>query len=320
MKKIILVSGDPNSINSEIIGKSWKKISNSLKKKIYLISSYNLIKDQFQKMRFSTKITHVKSLIEGENDNSLKIINVNLNYKNPFSVSKKNATKFIYQTLNLAHKISLNKNIKGLINCPINKDLFKQKKIGATEFFASKCKIKDNSEVMLIKNKNFAVSPITTHIDIKDVPKKIKSKIIFKKILNINRYYRILFNRNPRIGILGLNPHNSEMRNESEEKKIILPTVLKLKKKGINLNGPLVADTVFIKEYKRYDVIVGMYHDQVLAPFKSIFKFNAINLTLGLKYLRLSPDHGVAKSLIKKNKADPSSLIECIQFLNKFGL
>ena len=320
MKKIILVSGDPNSINSEIIGKSWKKISNSLKKKIYLISSYNLIKDQFKKMRFSTKITHVKSLIEGENDNSLKIINVNLNYKNPFSVSKKNATKFIYQTLNLAHKISLNKNIKGLINCPINKDLFKQKKIGATEFFASKCKIKDNSEVMLIKNKNFAVSPITTHIDIKDVPKKIKSKIIFKKILNINRYYRILFNRNPRIGILGLNPHNSEMRNESEEKKIILPTVLKLKKKGINLNGPLVADTVFIKEYKRYDVIVGMYHDQVLAPFKSIFKFNAINLTLGLKYLRLSPDHGVAKSLIKKNKADPSSLIECIQFLNKFGL
>ena len=320
MKKIILVSGDPNSINSEIIGKSWKKISNSLKKKIYLISSYNLIKDQFKKMRFSTKITHVKSLIEGENDNSLKIINVNLNYKNPFSVSKKNATKFIYQTFNLAHKISLNKNIKGLINCPINKDLFKQKKIGATEFFASKCKIKDNSEVMLIKNKNFAVSPITTHIDIKDVPKKIKSKIIFKKILNINRYYRILFNRNPRIGILGLNPHNSEMRNESEEKKIILPTVLKLKKKGINLNGPLVADTVFIKEYKRYDVIVGMYHDQVLAPFKSIFKFNAINLTLGLKYLRLSPDHGVAKSLIKKNKADPSSLIECIQFLNKFGL
>ena len=110
------------------------------------------------------------------------------------------------------------------------------------------------------------------------------------------------------------------MRDESEEKKIILPTVLKLKKKGINLNGPLVADTVFIKEYKRYDVIVGMYHDQVLAPFKSIFKFNAINLTLGLKYLRLSPDHGVAKSLIKKNKADPSSLIECIQFLNKFGL
>ena len=320
MKKIILVSGDPNSINSEIIGKSWKKISNSLKKKIYLISSYNLIKDQFKKMRFSTKITHVKSLIEGENDNSLKIINVNLNYKNPFSVSKKNATKFIYQTLNLAHKISLNKNIKGLINCPINKNLFKQKKIGATEFFASKCKIKDNSEVMLIKNKNFAVSPITTHIDIKDVPKKIKSKIIFKKILNINRYYRILFNRNPRIGILGLNPHNSEMRDESEEKKIILPTVLKLKKKGINLNGPLVADTVFIKEYKRYDVIVGMYHDQVLAPFKSIFKFNAINLTLGLKYLRLSPDHGVAKSLIKKNKADPSSLIECIQFLNKFGL
>ena len=88
-------------------------------------------------------------------------------------------------------------------------------------------KLKDNSEVMLIKNKNFAVSPITTHIDIKDVPKKIKSKIIFKKILNINRYYRILFNQSPRIGILGLNPHNSEMRNKSEKQENYITNSIK---------------------------------------------------------------------------------------------
>ena len=320
MKKIILVSGDPNSINSEIIGKSWRKINNSLKKKIYLISNYNLINDQFKRMKFSTRTTNVKNLNSGENDSSLKIINVKLNYKNPFSVPKKNATKFIYQSLSLAHKISLEKNVKGLINCPINKELFKQNKIGATEFFASKCKIKDSSEVMLIKSKNFAISPITTHIDLKDVSKKVNPKIITKKILNINNFYKKFFNKKPKIGILGLNPHNAELRNDSEEKRIILPTILKLKRQGLNVKGPLVADTVFIKEYKMFDVIVGMYHDQVLAPFKSIFKFDAINLTLGLKYLRLSPDHGVAKNLIKKNKADPSSLIECFQFLDKFGL
>ena len=86
------------------------------------------------------------------------------------------------------------------------------------------------------------------------------------------------------------------------------------------MKGPLVADTIFIKDFKDYDVIVGMYHDQVLAPFKTIFKFDAINITLGLKYLRVSPDHGTAKNIILKNKANPKSLIECINFINKFGV
>ena len=82
---------------------------------------------------------------------------------------------------------------------------------------------------------------------------------------------------------------------------------------------PLVSDTIFINDYKKFDVIVGMFHDQVLSPFKALFKFNAINITLGLKYLRVSPDHGVAKNLIGKNIADATSLLQCINFINKFG-
>ena len=85
------------------------------------------------------------------------------------------------------------------------------------------------------------------------------------------------------------------------------------------MSGPLPADTVFVKEYKKYNVIVGMYHDQILPPFKTLFKFDAINITLGLKYLRVSPDHGVAREIIKKNKANPLSLINCIKFVNKFN-
>ena len=85
------------------------------------------------------------------------------------------------------------------------------------------------------------------------------------------------------------------------------------------MNGPLVSDTVFISAYKKYDIIVGMYHDQVLSPFKTLFKFNAINITLGLKYLRVSPDHGTARDLIGKNKANAISLLECLNFLNKFS-
>ena len=88
---------------------------------------------------------------------------------------------------------------------------------------------------------------------------------------------------------------------------------------GIKVSGPLVSDTLFISNYKNFDVVIGMFHDQVLAPFKALFKFNAINITLGLKYLRVSPDHGTATNMIGKNKSNPESLIECINFVNKFG-
>ena len=319
MKKIILVSGDPNSINSEILFKSWKKISKSLKKKIYLISNYNLILDQSKKLNHSLKIIKVKDINDKKNEFSLKILDVKLKYKNPFDVPFKETSKFVNKSLDIAHKLSMNKNVLGLINCPINKKLLLKKNIGVTEFLSKKCKVKNNSEVMLIRNKKFAVSPITTHINIKNVPKNLKSKTIINKILTIHKFYKKFLKKIPKIGILGLNPHNAEMEKNSEEKKIIIPSIVSLKKKRINLIGPLVSDTLFIEDFKKYDVIVGMYHDQVLTPFKTIFKFDAINITLGLKYLRVSPDHGVAKKIIFKNKANPKSLIECINFINNFG-
>ena len=319
MKKIILISGDPNSINTEILFKSWKKMSKSLKKRIYLISNYNLILDQSKKLNFSLNISKVKSINDEKNKFFLKILDVNLNYKNPFNVTFKESSKFVNKSLDLAHKLSLDKSVLGMINCPIDKKLLLKKNIGVTEFLSKKCNIKNNSEVMLIRNKRFAVSPVTTHINIKNVSKNLKSQIIINKILTIYKFYRKFFKKIPKIGILGLNPHNAEMQINSEEKKIIIPSIKILKKRGINLIGPLVSDTLFIEDFKKFDVIVGMYHDQVLTPFKTIFKFDAINITLGLKYLRVSPDHGVAKKLIFKNKANPKSLIECINFINKFG-
>ena len=174
MKKIILFSGDPNSINTEILFKSWKKISKSLKKKIYLISNYNLILDQSKKLNFSFKISKAKNINDKKNEFSLKILDVNLNYKNPFDVNFKDSSKFVNKSLDLAHKLSLDKNVLGLINCPIDKKLLLKKNIGVTELLSKKCNVRNNSEVMLIRNKKFAVSPITTHINIKNVSKNLK--------------------------------------------------------------------------------------------------------------------------------------------------
>ena len=116
-----------------------------------------------------------------------------------------------------------------------------------------------------------------------------------------------------------MNPHNAELRNSSEEKKIIIPAIFKLKKMGVKIKGPIVADTIFINEYKKFDVIVGMYHDQVITPFKTLYKFNAVNITLGLNYLRISPDHGTAKDIICKKKANPLSLLKCINTVLSIG-
>ena len=318
MKKIILVTGDPNSINSELIFKSWKKINNSIKNKIYLIGNYNLILSQFKRLKYAIKISKVKNIYEKGKPNKLKIINIDLQFKNPFKVLDKEAAKYIKKSLTCAHKLAIENIDSGIINCAINKKNLSRNNIGVTEFLARKCEVRNNSEVMLITNEKLSVSPITTHINIKQVASRIKSDSIINKVKTINSWFRKKFGRKPKIGMLGLNPHNAEYKKKSEEIKTIIPTILKLRKLGIYIKGPLVSDTVFINDYKTFDVIIGMFHDQVLTPFKAIFKFDAINITLGLKYLRISPDHGTASDLIEKNKADPTSLLKCIHYLNKY--
>tara|TARA_B100000941_G_scaffold118619_2_gene83266 strand:- start:8623 stop:9588 length:966 start_codon:yes stop_codon:yes gene_type:complete len=317
--KIIIVFGDPNSINSEIIYKSWKKLSFIIKRKIYLISNFELLEKQFKKLRYKIKLKKVKDLSEKVRGNELKVIDIELNFSDPFKVEEKSASKFVIKSLNLAHKLALTKDVCGIINCPINKKLLKRNNIGVTEFLAKKCKINNESEVMLIYNDKFSVTPITTHINVKNISKRLSSSILFKKIKTIDNWFANKKNIKPKIGVLGLNPHNAELKASSEEKKIIIPTLKKLKKLNFRVDGPLVADTIFIKDYKKYNVIVGMYHDQVLIPFKTLFKFDAINITLGLRYLRVSPDHGTALNLIGKKIANYHSLKRCIEFINKFG-
>ena len=317
MNKIIIIAGDPNSINTEIIYKTWKNLNKDIKKKIYIIGNYQLIRSQFKKLNYKQKVLFIKDINEKVNTNSLKVINIPLDFQKCFDVSLKNSTKYFLTSLNLAHKLAEQKKIIGFINCPIDKKLIKKTtKLGLTELLASKSNIKNGSEVMLIYNKKLSVAPITTHIKIKDISRKINKELIIKKIFTLNKAYFKLFKKKPKIGVLGLNPHNNEYSKNSEELRKIIPAISFLKKKKLKVVGPLIADTVFINDYKKYDVIVGMYHDQVLGPFKTLFHFNAINITLGLNYLRVSPDHGPAFNLIKKNKAKHESLLRCINFIN----
>ena len=321
MKSLIcIISGEPNSINSEIIGKVLKMKKKFSRQNFFIIGNYKLIKKQFEQLKSNIKL---KKITKIENNNFAKnnfILDVPLVFKNPFKVPIKNKRPYIMNCFKIAIDLAKKKKVAGFINCPINKfETFGLRTMGITEFLAKKEKVL-GKEAMLIYNKSLSVSPITTHIKIKNVSKKITKKIIIDKSLTINNFYKKRFNIKPKIGILGLNPHNFEFRKGSEESKTIIPAIKTLKKNKIFVYGPISGDTAFNNQSKKkYDVIIGMYHDQVLSPFKALYNFDAINVTLGLPYIRVSPDHGTGEGIIKKNLANPKSLVECIKFFSKIN-
>ena len=312
MSKFAIILGEPNSINTEILAKSL-----AVKKKCLIIGSYNLLKAQLKILKIKADLNKIMSLEDiYKLEKKLNILDVPLKFNNAFKVKAKDSSVYIKKCFNLAHKLCIQKKLKGFINCAVDKKkLFGNKSFGITEFLAKKTGIK-NSEVMMIYNKKLSVVPLTTHIKIKNVSKSLKKVILKNKIATINKYYLRYFKKKPKIGILGLNPHNLEFKKNSEEIKIILPSIKELKKK-YNVTGPISADTVFIKNIrKNYDIIVGMYHDQVLVPFKALFEFDAINITLGLPYIRVSPDHGIANDKKMLNISNPKSLNKCIEIVS----
>ena len=319
-KPIAIIAGEPNSISSEIIFKTWKLKKKYIHKSFFIIGSIHLLNLQMKKLKYKIKIKKIDKnfKLKDLNGSKLPVYDVNYKQKRPFEKITNKSNKYIFECFDVTLKLIQNKKITGFINCPISKEtLFRNKHQGITEFLSNKFNKKDkNNEVMLLYNKNLSVSPITTHIPLSYVSKKINYYKIVKKIKIINYFYKNFFNKKPKFGILGLNPHNFHPSKRSEE-KVIKKAIKFLLKLKINVKGPLSADSSFVVyNKKKFDIIVGMYHDQVLTPFKALYNFKGININLGLPFIRISPDHGVARDLVGKKIADPESLIESIKFFN----
>ena len=170
---------------------------------------------------------------------------------------------------------------------------------------------------MLIYNKKLSVCPLTTHLPINLVAKNINKELIFEKTKLINIFYKKILNTKPKIGVVGLNPHCESINKFNEDDKIIKPAVNTLRKRNITFQDH-IQQTLFLKKNReKFDVILGMYHDQVLTPAKTLFEYDAINITLGLPFIRVSPDHGPNQKMLGKNISNPLSLIKAIKFLDK---
>ena len=321
-KPIAIIAGEPNSISSEIIFKSWKLRKRYIHKPLLVIGSIQLLNLQKKRLKYHIRIKKIKSNFNMEdlNGNELPVYNVDYKQKKPFQKISNKSNKYIFKSFDIAIDLIKNKKILGFINCPVSKQtLFKNKYQGITEFLSKKASVEDN-EVMLIYNKSLSVSPMTTHIPLKNVHKKITTSMIVYKIKTINQFYKDKFNKIPRFAVTGLNPHCESNFNNSEEDKIIKPAIKFAQKKFLNVKGPFSADTLFVKEnLKKFDIIICMYHDQVLTPLKTLFGFNAINLTLGLPFIRISPDHGPNNQMLGQIKSNPASLKESLIFLKKIN-
>ena len=318
-KPILILSGEPHSIFLEIFFKVKKKYN--CKRPIILIVSEKLLFMQMSKLNFNYKINLIDlktDKLDKLNNKKINIINVDFHFKKAFDKITDASNSYIEKSFQIALKLLKDQKCIGLINGPISKKNFlKEKFYGITEYLASKTN-KKNKVAMLIYNKKLSVSPITTHLPLKKVHKHLTIKKIVTHIELISDFYKKKINKIINIGITGLNPHCESNYKSSEEDRIIRPAIKLLIKKKIRVNGPFAADTIFMKEHaKNYDVIVGMYHDQVLTPIKTLFGFNAINITLGLPFVRISPDHGPNTSMAGKNLSDPKSLLEAIKFLDK---
>ena len=314
---ILIVLGEPNSTFSEVLFKYFKSVKfKKNKNKIILIGNKKLLQKQMKKLRFNFHINEIHD-VKKSKSKLINLINVEYKFKKAFTKITSSSNKYIENCFDLAIKLIKINKISKLINGPISKTHFLKKKFpGITEYIGYKTKSRE--QVMLIYNKKLSVSPLTTHIPIKSVTKYIKRKKIINTVNQINNFYFLKLGKLPKIAVLGLNPHCETIDNFSEEKREIAPAIKYLIKKKIKVSGPFSADTFFLeKNIKIFDVVIGMYHDQVLTPIKTLFKFEAINITIGLPFIKVTPDHGPNHEMIGKNNSDPSSIFYAFKFLSE---
>lgn len=221
----------------------------------------------------------------------------------------------------------LTRACRALVTAPINKAALKKTGFvhpGHTEYLASLCAGGGEAPtpIMMLAHEGLRVVPLTIHIALSEVAQNITTQMVVRKGRIVAQGLQKCFGiAKPRIAVTGLNPHAGEEGNMGkEDMEEIAPAVALLKREGLDVTGPLPADTLFHPEHwQLYDVVLAMYHDQALIPIKTLAFDEAVNVTLGLPILRTSPDHGTAFDLAGTGKASPSSFLAAIRLAGQMS-
>ena len=319
MKKLAITMGDPGGVGPEIIVRAL----NSPEVRNYcapiVIGDASIMEEALNLLKLNLQLRLIKSPEESKptsRDRFIELIDMGMIKK--FRKNKPTAEggKACVSYIKKAVEVAVKKQVDGIVTAPISKEALKIagfKWPGHTEMLADLTNTRDYA--MMLMGGNLRVILVTMHTALRNVPALITEKRILKTIRLAKKACDMLKIRKPRIAVAALNPHAGEAGMfGDEEKKKIIPAIREAVKERIPVSGPYPPDTIFYKAYKgEVDVIVCMYHDQGLIPLKMIAFDQGVNTTIGLPFVRTSPDHGTAYDIAWKGIADPTSMIEAIK-------
>lgn len=330
-KCVALSAGDPNSIAPLITLKAWLQLKDT-NQYFVLVSNFKYMEAVLKYYNTNIPLKPVTTMndVYKSFKEAIPIFNINTQPSYQAGVKNYRNSEFILQSLDTALYITNTHKTCALVTNPVDKSLVDQycRKTGKlpfyghTEYLAQKTHSLNPVMMMCTPDHNLKVVPLSTHISLKNAIKILKPTFIAKKILIINQFIQKHYGiKNPKYLFTGLNPHAGDNGLLGhEENQIIIPTLKLLNSYNLNCVGPIAADSAFTADnMDKYDVIFGMYHDQVLTPFKTLFFDKGVNVTAGLNLIRTSPDHGVAFDIARTKYANPNSLIAAINTAHKFA-
>lgn len=311
-KPIFVSLGDPSGIGPEVFIKAIndQRLRQHLSK-IILVSSPKVIEGAISALGMKQKINPISDVNKAQPD-SINLINIDGCQDFVLGKPTFNNSNFIIECLSTAADLAL-KNSSCLVTGPLNKSIIQkhiQNFTGHTEFL--KKKFNANEVLMYMTNGDLHLGITTTHVPLRVVPNVISRDLIKNKYKLLHRGLIDIFKlANPKIAVLGINPHAGEFGTiGDEEQNVIMPAIDELQHEGYDANGPISADSVFTQT--KYDAVLSMYHDQALPVLKAIDFYKTVNITLGLPFLRVSVDHGTAEDIAKDYSANYDSMMEAL--------
>ena len=321
-RPLILTPGEPAGVGAEITIKSWHAGQGN----ICVIESPSRLAEIAAGLGIPLSIrtiTHPDQFLNG--DKSLHVIPIDWPVPPVFGSPNHHNGQIVVESIAAAAKFCRSGSAIGMVTNPIQKSTLYESGFrypGHTEFLASLGSVDRGGPLMMLASDELKVVPLTVHIPLKDVADSISKQSIITAAQLLDVSLKQFFGLStPRIAVAGLNPHAGENNNiGNEDQAIIQPAITELQQSGLKVTGPYPPDTLFHKEARKsYDAVIGMYHDQVLIPLKTCSFYGGVNITLGLNFIRTSPDHGTGLDIAGSGTARPDSLIAAINMAYKMA-
>lgn len=311
----IVTSGDPAGIGPDICLSLAREDSG---RDIVIAADIDVLRQRAEALRLTVQLDEYDGSKHRNQPGHLSVQHIPATAAVSPGIANPDNTAYVLNQLDFAIDHCLNQHFDAMITAPVNKASINQAGVdfsGHTEYLARRCQ--RDVVMMFVGNTKLRIALLTTHLPLRQVPDAITQAGFHRTLVVVNeglkQYCRM---DKPRLGICGLNPHAGEQGYLGhEEEKILQPVIAQLRQQGFDLSDALPADTIFTpQQWKQFDLIVTMFHDQGLPVMKARCFGNVVNVTLGLPFLRTSVDHGTAYTAAQQGTASPDSLIYAVQW------